>query len=95
MMQAPTVALHFRVKGSGVQATRLKTVWQLAPDAILYAAMNGEGIPLTEAKESPDFPGTAQWTWTFPGASDRTSRTLNFEIHTPAPGCRLLHLTLE
>ncbi|QIL69780.1 glycosyltransferase [Diaphorobacter sp. HDW4B] len=95
LMYAPTVSLRFRLQGQSVHATRLKTIWQLPPEAILYTRLNGEGIPLTDAQASTEVPGAAEWTWSFSGASGQTSRTLNFEIHTPTPGCRLLHVTLE
>ena len=94
LMQASTAMLHFRVQGPSVTASRLTSTWQLAPDAILYASCNGTGIPLTGTAASTECPGAVEWTWTFPEAPNQTSRTLDFEIHTPTPGCRLLQLML-
>lgn len=93
-MQVPTVGLRFCVEKHDVQVSRLVTVWQLPEQAVLYASLNAEGIAMLESCDSNEVAGAQQWTWVFPPTPEKTSRRLNFEIHSPVPGCRLLAMWL-
>ena len=95
LMHATTVGVHFRLQGQNVRAMRLVTLWQLPPGAILYAGVNGTGIALASAVESNELSGAAEWVWELPADANATTRILNFEIHSPTPGCRLVRMRLE
>ncbi|MBF5003508.1 glycosyltransferase family 2 protein [Diaphorobacter caeni] len=92
LMFAPTVSLHFRLQSLNAQASRLVMHWQLPTGAILYASLNGAGIPLASAIESDEPPNAAEWVWNIPRTA---TRSLDFEIHTPTPGCRLVRMRLD
>ncbi|QNN58315.1 glycosyltransferase family 2 protein [Diaphorobacter ruginosibacter] len=94
LMQANIVSLCMLVRDSEVRASRLTTVWVLPPGTILYASANGEGIPLVDTQPCQTPLGATRWCWSIPEQTG-SAKSMDFIIHTPTPGARLVQMWLE